>query len=125
LGYFEILIGYNDEVAIEYSLNFQNIHDQEYVSKMRGPIIIINEASINKITSLHMSLPWDKEERQKAIIAKKTFFLPNEKLDEDKNGIKRESLPHPWPEVAYHIIKYITCEGMMSVVYAYHFRLFH
>jgi hypothetical protein len=57
-----------------------------------------------------MGLPWDKEERQEAINAKKTFFHPNEKPHEEKNGIKRESLPHPWPEVAYHIIKYITCE---------------
>jgi hypothetical protein len=47
------------------------------------------------------------------------------KLDEDKNGIKREILPHPWLEVAYHIIKYITCEGKMSVIHAYHFRLLH
>jgi len=55
----------------------------------------------------------------------KSFFLHNEKLDEEKNGIKREILPHPWKEVAYHIIKYITCEGRMSVVYAYHFRMLH
>jgi hypothetical protein len=42
---------------------------------------------------------------------------------EDKNGIKREIIPQPWPEVAYHIIKYISYEGRMSVVYAYHFIL--
>jgi hypothetical protein len=70
-----------------------------------------------------MGLPWDKEERQEATNAKKLFFHPNERPQEDKNGIKREILPHPWPEVAYHIIKYVTCEGRMSVVYAYHFRL--
>jgi len=44
---------------------------------------------------------------------------------EYKNGIKREILPHPWLEVAYHIIKYVTCEGKMSVVCAYHFKLLH
>ena len=71
-----------------------------------------------------MGLPWDKEERQEAINSRKEFFHPNEKPHEDKNGIKRESLPHPWPKVSYHI-KYITCEGKMSVVYAYRFRILH
>jgi hypothetical protein len=110
---------------MEFALNFQNIQEQEYVSIVRELMIRVNEASINKVSSLPMGLPWDKEERQEAINAKKTFFHPNEKPQEDKNGIKRESLPHPWPEVAYHIIKYVTCEGRMSVVYAYHFRLLH
>jgi hypothetical protein len=27
--------------------------------------------------------------------------------------------------VAYHILKYISCEGRLSVFYAYHFRLLH
>jgi hypothetical protein len=125
LGYFERLRGYDDEVAMEFSLNFQNIQEKEYVATMRGLIIRINEASIKKVSSLPMGLLGIKRRGKKSINAKNEFFLPNEKPDEDKNGIKRESLPHPWPEVAYHIIKYITCEGIMSVVYSYHFRLLH
>jgi hypothetical protein len=125
LGYFERLRGYDDEVAIEFSQNFHNIQEQEYVTTIRGLVMRINEASINRVSSLPLGLPWDKEERKESINAKKAFFLPNEKPDEDKNDIKREILPHPWPEVAYHIIKYITCEGRMSVVYAYHFILLH
>jgi hypothetical protein len=45
----------------------------------------------------YLVFPWDKEERQEAINAKKEFFLPNEKPNEEKNGIKREILPHPCP----------------------------
>jgi hypothetical protein len=37
----------------------------------------INEASINKVYDLPLSLPWDKKERQESINAKKAFFLPN------------------------------------------------
>jgi hypothetical protein len=111
LGYFERLRGYDDEVAIEFSLKFPEYTREGVCGHSEGTVIRINEASINRITSFPMGLPWDKEERQEAITAKKAFFLPNEKPDEDKNGIKRETLPHPWPEVAYHIIKYITCEG--------------
>jgi hypothetical protein len=72
------------------------------VTTVRELIIEINEASINIVSSLFVGLPWDKEERQEAINAKKAFFLPNEKHDEDKNGIKRESLPHPWLEVVHN-----------------------
>lgn len=36
-----------------------------------------------------------------------------------------ESIPYPWNDVSYHIIKYILCEGRYSVVYGYHFRLLH
>jgi len=34
-----------------------------------------------------------------------------------------ESLPYPWNEVSYQLIKYISCESRYSVVYGYHFRL--
>jgi len=42
---------------------------------------------------------------------------------EDKNGVKRASLPYPWNEISYHLIKYISCEDRYIVVYGYHFRL--
>jgi hypothetical protein len=43
-----------------------------------------------------LGIPWDKEKRKESINAKKEFLLHNEKSDEDKNGIKKETLPHPW-----------------------------
>jgi len=42
---------------------------------------------------------------------------------EDKNGLRRASLPYAWNEISYQLIKYISCEGRYSVVYGYHFRL--
>jgi hypothetical protein len=125
LGFFERLRGYDDEVAIDFAKNFHNIQYQEYVTIVRGLVMRINEASISKVSSFPLVQPWDKKERQEAINAKKALFLPNENLDEEKNDIKRESLPQPWLEVAYHIIKCITCEGNMCVVYSYHLRLLH
>lgn len=44
---------------------------------------------------------------------------------EDKNGVRRERLPYPWDEVAYHILKYIFCYGSLRIVYAYEFRLLY
>jgi hypothetical protein len=92
---------------------------------VRGLEIMVDEASISRVSNLPMGFPWDKEERHEATNAKKLFFHKNEKPQEGKNGIKRESLLQPWLEVAYHIIKYITCEGRMSMVYDYHFGILH
>lgn len=55
----------------------------------------------------------------------KIFFLLEERLVEDKNGVRRESLPYPWDEVSHNILKYISYEGRSSVVYAYQFWLFY
>ena len=55
--------------------------------------------------------------------AKKAFFLLEEHPVEDKNGVRRASLPPLWSEVIFQIMKYITCEGRFNIVYGYHFRL--
>ena len=56
-------------------------------------------------------------------MAKRKFFLEGEEPIEDKNGVRRDSLPYPWSEVGYQLIKYISCEGRYNVVYGYHFRM--
>jgi hypothetical protein len=60
LGYFERLRGFEDEVSMEFAKNLQNIKDQEYVSKIIGITIRINETSINKVSCLPLAIPWDK-----------------------------------------------------------------
>ena len=56
-------------------------------------------------------------------MAKRKFFLEGEEPIEDKNGVRRVTLPYPWSEVGYQLIKYISYEGRYSVVYGYHFRM--
>ena len=51
--------------------------------------------------------------------------MEDEEKIEDKNGIRKESIPYPWDEVSYYILRYISCEGRLSVVYGYQFRLLH
>lgn len=53
------------------------------------------------------------------------IFLTNEEHDEDKNGIRRESVPIPCDVLAYHILKYIPCEGKWSILYAYQLILLY
>jgi hypothetical protein len=57
LGYFERLRRYDYKVPMDFSLNFQNILEQEYVSIVRSLIIKFNEASIIKVFIFPMGLP--------------------------------------------------------------------
>ena len=66
-----------------------------------------------------------KDEKPIGQAPKKNFFQNNETPVEDKNGIRRASIPYPWDEVSYQIIKYISCEGRYSIVYGYHFIIMH
>jgi len=68
-------------------------------------------------------MPWRKEDKGNRQLEKKKFFLEGEEVMEEKNGVGRESLPYPWNEITYHLIKYISCEEGYSVVYGYHFKL--
>lgn len=70
-------------------------------------------------------MPWRKEDNTASTFAKKKFFLRDEEPIEEKNGIRRESLPYPWNEVSYHILKYIFCEVRLNIVYGYQFRLLY
>jgi len=46
------------------------------------------------VTIIPLRFIWGKEDRTKAIKAKKKFFLLEEKPVEYKNGVRRESLPY-------------------------------
>jgi len=92
---------------------------------VRGLSITITPKVISRITTLPQGMPWRKEDKAISTFAKKNFFLRDEEPIKDKNGIRRESLPYPWNEVSYHILKYISYEGRLGIVYGYQFRLLH
>lgn len=89
---------------------------------VRGLVITLSPELISRVTTFPLGVKWVKE-TMPSTTAKKIFFLPGEEYIEDKNGVRIESLPYPSDEVAFHIMKCISCEGRLSVVYGYHFRL--
>ena len=95
------------------------------IVSFRGLTLELTLELINRVTGLPLGLPWSKEERSLGQVAKKTFFLPEDHPVEDKNGVRRTSLPPLWSEASYQIMKYITCEGRFNIIYGYHFRLLH
>lgn len=86
---------------MEFYMNLQDIGGNEFFITVKGLVIYINEDSIRRITTLPKGLQWSKEERKEAITANKGFLLQNEQLDEDNNGVRRESMSGPCNDVAY------------------------
>ena len=62
---------------------------------VRGLSIELTPELISRITTLPLGVPWRKEDKGNSQTAKKKFFLEGEKSMEDKNGIRRASLPYP------------------------------
>jgi len=112
-------------VAQEFSLSLVPHSRTHATVTLRGLSMEITPEFISRVTTLPLGLPWSKDENPIGQSAKKTFFQNNEHPIEDKNSIRRTSIPYPWDEVSYQIIKYISCEGRYSIVYGYHFILLH
>ena len=125
MSFFERIHGYDEEVTEEFLMSLRPHSKTNATVSFKGLTLELTPYFISRITCLPLGLPWSKEETPLGQVAKKTFFQPDEHSVEDKNGIKRTSLPPPWSEVSYQVMKYITYEGRFSIVYGYHFRLLH
>jgi len=125
MPFFERIHGYDEEVAEEFLMSLRPHSKTHATVSFKGLIIELTPKFISRITGLPLGLPWSKEEKPLGLVAKNTFFQPDEHPVEDKNGIRRTSIPYPWGEVRYQIMKYISCEGRYSIIYGYHFRLLH
>lgn len=125
LGFFELLNGYDDDITFEFSMALISHIKVSATTVVRGLAISLSPELISKGTTLPLGIKWGEEDKTTSATTKKNFFTTNEKNIEEKNGFRREILPYPWDEVSYHILKYISCEGRLSVVYGYHFRLLH
>ena len=123
MGFFEKMRGYDDEVVRYFVLSLIPLTKTHATTMVKGILEEITLEVIGRINTLPLGIPWRKEDKGNNQLARKKFFLEGEEEMEDKNGVKRESLPYPWNEISYHLIKYISCEGRYSVVYGYHFRL--
>lgn len=68
---------------------------------IRGLYIEITPEFINRDTTLPLGLPGNKDEKIIGQASKRKIFQDNETPVEDKNGIRRDSVPYPWDEVSY------------------------
>ena len=125
MRFFELLRGCDDDIAREFAMSLIPLARVSFTSVVRALSVTITPESISRITTLPLGLQWRKEDKASSTLAKKNFFLENEEPIEEKNGVRMEKIPYPWDEVSYCILKYISCEGRLSIVYGYQFRLLH
>ena len=105
MNFFEKFRGFDDEIAQEFALSLV-LHTRTHATvTIRGISIEITPKFISKVTTLPIGLPWSKDEKLIGQATKKKFFQDIETPVEDKNGIRRASIPYPWDEVSYQIIK--------------------
>lgn len=125
MPFFEKLHGYDEEVTEEFSLSLTPHSKTHATVSPRGLTIEITLEFISRVNCLPLGLPQSKEEKPLGQFTKNTFFQPDEHPVEDRNGIKRKSIPYSWDEVSYQIIKYLSYEGRYNMVDVYHFRILH
>jgi len=125
LGFFELLKGYDDDLSHEFSMKLHSQGEYSSTTVVIRFSISPSPETISRVTTLPIGIRWSKEDKEVCVKTRKNFFILKEKPVGDNIGVRRESLPYPWDEVAYHIINDISYEGRLSMVYAYHFRFLH
>jgi len=89
-----LLKGYDDDITYNFSMDLNPQERTSSTTMVRGLSITINTEVIDRVTTLPLGVQWRKEDKAKSTLAKKSFFTKDEKPIEDKNGIRRERLPH-------------------------------
>lgn len=123
MPFFEKFNGYDEEVNEEFLFSLKHHSKIHATISFRGLAIELTSEFISRITSLPLGLPWRKGGKPLGEVAKKTFFQPNE--HPDKNGTRMKSIPYPWGEVSYKIMKSISCARRYNIVCGYHFKMLH
>ena len=85
IGFFEKVRGYDDDVAIDFSLSLIPLTRTHATIVVKGLARELTLEIIGKITTLPLGMPWRKEDKGNNKIAKKKFFLEGEEPMEDKN----------------------------------------
>ena len=125
MNLFEKFRGFDDGISQEFSLSLV-LHARTHATiTIRGLSIEITPEFISRVTTLPFGMPWSKDEKIIGQATKRKFFQDNETPVQYKNGIRSASIPYPWDEVSYQVIKYISCEERHNIVYGYHFRILH
>jgi hypothetical protein len=112
LEYLNRLQGYDDNVALEFAINFREIRTEVVVVVMQ-----VTENVIAKVIGLpQMGERWYCRRRPKPKILEQFLELGGA-LVKKGTGFDRTSLSSPWQDVAIVMQRYITCEGCYRAVY--------
>ena len=68
------LNGFDQNVALEFSINLKHLKEEEYAMRVKGLRIDLNEERISTYTSIPKGLHQGKHDRESAMKAKQDFF---------------------------------------------------
>lgn len=95
LGLFELLKGYDDDIAYEFSMALNSQTEFSATTVVRGLVISLIPKLISRVETLPLGIKWGREYKTTNSNAKNNFFIANENTIEDKNGVRREILSYP------------------------------
>jgi len=75
MGFFEKFIGYDDEVAQEFSHSLTRHNRIHATIIVRGLTIDLTPELISRVTTLPLGIPWRKEDKADSEVEKIKFFL--------------------------------------------------
>lgn len=96
LGFFKLLKGYDDDLAIEFSMALNSQTEDNSTTIVRGLVISFNLKIVSTITTLPLGLKWRREDKATSVVGKNNFLISKENPIEDKNGLRIEGLTYPW-----------------------------
>jgi hypothetical protein len=104
--YLDRLKGSNEEIVTEFALNLR-----EGSSRVRRIEIPVIEEAIAEVSGLPQNGQRWFSRRSVLPEFPEAFLQAGESIVQKGRGYDRNSLPHPWKEVAEFVMRYMTCEG--------------
>lgn len=95
MNFFDKFQGFDEETSQEFALSLVPHTRTHATVTVRGLSMDTTHEFISRVTTLPLGLSWSKDEKPIGQAAKKNPFQNNETPIEDKNDIRRDSIPYP------------------------------
>lgn len=74
MDYFQKLNGFDEDVAMEFSMNLKKVNDEKRLTQVKGLDIVLNEDVVSILIGIQKGKKWDRDDRESIGRDKKTFF---------------------------------------------------
>lgn len=94
MKFFDMINGYDDGIAIDFSRNYEETQEQEFVTQVKGMQIVVNEEVVSQATRIPRVI-LGKNMTKKPIISLINVYLDLMKFEEkDTGSSENNSLNH-------------------------------
>lgn len=118
MPYFQILQGFDKSITMEFALSFKLS-----IANVWGLCIWVTEDSFAWVTGIPKYSKRYLEWRIMLSSTRANFMFNDETMKGAEKEVQHTSFRKPWSDISLCIYKFLTCEGMCSFLYGYHFKL--